>query len=517
MSRTAPRCAALALLIAVVVSPATSADPAGSDFTIEPLAPEVGETVTFTFQPGPDIDGEATVEWDVRGNDSFDETGPSATQSYDEPGEVTVRMQVTDDDGSVIVPKTFTVAGTAVVNAPPVVSFDFTPASPLPGQEVWFDGLVSDPDGDSVTLAWNFGEGEGTASVEDPRHTYMTPGPRTVTLTATDEHGLATTETRQLIVQDPAGPTASFSFAPAVPLVGQVVTFSNTSTASSGSITAEAWDLDNDGEFDDPPAAWSFATPGAHVVALRVTQTNGNAAVTEQTVRVNAPPSAGFVWSPLSPVAGQPTDLISISTDSEGPLAAQEWDLDGDGQFDDAGGPAVSHAFPAAGTYDVGVRVTDSDGVTALSRHAVVVSAVVVSAPPLAAPPAAAPVTPPSTGVDEPEFIAPFPVVRLAGEVLPRAAHVQVLAVRAPRGAAIRVTCTGAGCPVGAARRTSRGRSVRFAMFERRLRAGIRLGISVRQAGRIGKFTRFVIRAGKAPARTDLCLFPGRVRPVRCP
>jgi hypothetical protein len=38
----------------------------------------------------------------------------------------------------------------------------------------------------------------------------------------------------------------------------------------------------------------------------------------------------------------------------------------------------------------------------------------------------------------------------------------------------------------------------------------------VRQAGKIGKYTRFLIRAGKPPARIDRCLIPGRRRPVRC-
>ena len=32
--------------------------------------------------------------------------------------------------------------------------------------------------------------------------------------------------------------------------------------ASSGSITEAVWDLDDDGEFDDNPLGWSFATPG---------------------------------------------------------------------------------------------------------------------------------------------------------------------------------------------------------------------------------------------------------------
>ena len=495
MSRIARPCLALALLIVALAAPSAPADPTGSDFTIEPSQPAPGEEVTFTFVPGPDIQGDPTVDWDVRGNSSFDETGPTATQSYDSSGSETVRMRVTDDDGSVTVSKTFQ------VNAPPVVAFDFTPASPLRDEVVWFDQIVSDPDGDSVTLAWDFGDG-GTATGEDPRHSYATDGTHTVTLTATDANGLATVETRQLTVQDSAGPTAGFTFSPAVPLAGEAISFTNTSSPSAGqSLTNAAWDLDNDGEFDDNPAGWSFGTPGNHTAALRVTQTNGNQAVFERDMRVNAAPIAGFVWSPLGPVAGAPLDLVSTSSDLEGALGAQSWDLDGDGAFGDATGAALSHAFPAAGTYDVGLQVTDSDGVVRTIRRAVTVSA--------------APL-PPDTD-EEPGFITPFPIVRLAGKVLSRGALVSILAVRAPRGSAVRVDCAGRGCPADAVRRTSRGRTLRFAAFERRLRAGLRLEIFVRRPALIGKYTRFLVRAGKAPLRTDRCLFPGVPRPRACP
>ena len=72
------------------------------------------------------------------------------------------------------------------------------------------------------------------------------------------------------------------------------------------------WDLDDDDQFDDNPAGWSFSARGNHRVSLKVTQTNGKTAVKELDIRVNAAPAVAFVWSPLTPVAGQATDLVSI-------------------------------------------------------------------------------------------------------------------------------------------------------------------------------------------------------------
>ena len=113
--------------------------------------------------------------------------------------------------------------------------------------------------------------------------------------------------------------------------------------------------------------------------------------------------------------------------------------------------------------------------------------------------------------------MSPFPVVRIAGTVLPEGALIDVLSVRAPRGSQIRVRCAGKGCPVGSVATTSATRLVRFRKFERRLRAGIRITVFVRQANRIGKYTRFLIRAGEPPKRVDLCLLPTRRSPGRCP
>ena len=57
-------------------------------------------------------------------------------------------------------------------------------------------------------------------------------------------------------------PTASFTVAPSAPETGQTVLFTDTSTDPDGSIAARAWDLDDDGQFDDgtgTTASRSFA------------------------------------------------------------------------------------------------------------------------------------------------------------------------------------------------------------------------------------------------------------------
>ena len=58
---------------------------------------------------------------------------------------------------------------------------------------------------------------------------------------------------------------------------------------------------------------------------------------------------------------------------------------------------------------------------------------------------------------------------------------------------------------------------VHFRRFERSLPAGVALEIRVYKSGRIGKYTRFVIRRGKLPSRVDKCVGQAGTKPIPCP
>ncbi|ADB29250.1 PKD domain containing protein [Kribbella flavida DSM 17836] len=81
----------------------------------------------------------------------------------------------------------------APVNQPPVAAF----VSSCNGLVCGFDASSStDPDGDTLSYAWNFGDGQ-TGTGVNPNHTYAGDGPRTVTLTVGDGT-LTDTETSQV-------------------------------------------------------------------------------------------------------------------------------------------------------------------------------------------------------------------------------------------------------------------------------------------------------------------------------
>jgi hypothetical protein len=89
------------------------------------------------------------------------------------------------------------------------------------------------------------------------------------------------------------------------------------------------------------------------------------------------------------------------------------------------------------------------------------------------------------------------------------------LTVKGPRGARVTVTCAGRGCPTPRVAEATALWHVRA--FERDLRAGVRLTITVAKTGYVTKVTTITIRRGRAPLRSDLCLVPGAARASACP
>jgi PKD repeat protein len=308
-----------------------------------------------------------------------------------------------------------------------------------------------------------------------------------------------------------SGVTADFSYQPRSPKTGETVTFQSTSqaTGAGNRIVSYEWDLDGDGGFETTgPATVSRSYPTAReiTVKLRVTDAANHAHtdVASRKVKIaNRPPAASFQWSPNVPHVSEPVAFSSTSSDPDGKVIEQAWDLDGDGKYDNGGGSTALRSFSSPGTYLVRLKVTDDRGASSYVSQPISVAATDSAAPA---------VTNQRSGL---RLINPFPIVRIAGWFTSTGTRIRLLVVNAPRGAKVTIRCKGGGCPFK--RQVRLASRVRVKKLERVLRAGTKIRVYITQRGLIGKYTSVKIRAGKAPARRDLCLAPGSWRKMRCP
>jgi YD repeat-containing protein len=176
-------------------------------------------------------------------------------------------------------------------------------------------------------------------------------------------------------------PVAAFTATPNPVKAGSTVTFNGAGSSDpDGTITKYQWDLDGNGSYEtdtgsNPQTTKVYASASTVDVRLRVTDNGGGTDTEVKTVTVgNSPPTAAFTATPNPANVGQAVAFNAAgTTDVDGTIAKYEWDLDGNGSYEtDTGTTAqTSKSYAAAGNVNVGLKVTDDDGLTNTVAHSV--------------------------------------------------------------------------------------------------------------------------------------------------
>jgi len=190
-----------------ITSAAISAPPANIAPVANPGGPYTGapgQAITFDGSASEDSNGDAlTYSWSF--GDGSSGSGVNPTHIYAAEGNYTVTLTVSD--GQL---QSDPVATTAEIAIPPAnrapVADPGGPYSGETGMEIRFDGSASsDPDGDSLTYAWDFGDGN-TGSGATPTHSYASSGVYEVSLIVNDgELASAAVATRAEVIDLVAG------------------------------------------------------------------------------------------------------------------------------------------------------------------------------------------------------------------------------------------------------------------------------------------------------------------------
>lgn len=239
--------------------------------------------------------------------------------------------------------------------------FDIFPPNPRTSDTIQFTDRSTD-DGIIVFTTWDF-DGQGASVLQNPTHRFRSPGIYHVTLTVTDDDLNQKNYTRAITVRN-ADPVPDFDFSPKIVATDSVVTFTDRSVDTDGTVTNWTWDFgDGNGSSARNPNH-RFVTPGNATVTLSVRdELGGVASITKVIIVRNAVPTARFTYShpdlPQDAMSGTKITFLDNSSDRDGSVVDWRWTF-GDGA--DGTGSNATHAYSRPGTYTVTLTAYDDKG-----------------------------------------------------------------------------------------------------------------------------------------------------------
>lgn len=170
---------------------------------------------------------------------------------------------------------------------------------------------------------------------------------------------------------DPTPPNT----APTVSVNGVTVAFRNqqvtaiaTGHDDDGDSLTYSWDLDGNGLYNDgtgSQAKMTWNTLGIGTMSVRVSDGKATGTATHRVSIVNNTPVAGMtiITPEAAWITGKAIEFDGApSVDYDGTIVGYEWDLDGDGQFDDGNTARATFIYTTPGEKLIRLRVTDNDG-----------------------------------------------------------------------------------------------------------------------------------------------------------
>ena len=336
-----------------------------------------GQEVTYSAiasEPGNDT---LTYNWDF--GDGVTAIGENVTHTFSDDGNYTVTLTVTDDDGA-----TATSTLDVVVNNLAPVITSFTGDSEIDEGEVASFGVTATDEGnDTLTYAWDFGDGSETVFGENVEHLFVDNGLYDVSVTVTDDDGSVATQSLTITVNnvtpviDPWSDQENDE--------GEEIRF-NATFSDPGRLdnhTVE-WDFGDGSEIVTETINSSqlttynleqthtYTDDGIYTATLTITDSDDAVATNTMTVTVNnTAPAISNLTGDTNVLEGASASFRANATDGGNDTLTYSWDF-GDGK--EAMGTDVTHIFSDNGEYTVTLTVTDDDGAATASTINVTVN-----------------------------------------------------------------------------------------------------------------------------------------------
>ncbi len=246
---------------------------------------------------------------------------------------------------------TATFSSTLTVSPLPSVSFGIIPSCiNAPFQ---FNDSSAISSGNIVTWNWDFGDGSGISSLQNPTYQYSTTGNYTVTLTAISGNGCTASGSQSITVN----PLPLVDFGSNAACVQNAVAFTDLSSVTSGNISFWNWSFGDGSNSSLQNPTHQYTAAGTYDVTLIAYTSNGCLDSITHSITVNPQPVAAFAATNVC--NGLATQFTNNSTINNGFIDAYDWQF-GDGANSQLQNPA--HTYANAGTYNVTLTCTSDLG-----------------------------------------------------------------------------------------------------------------------------------------------------------
>lgn len=330
----------------------------------------IGKSYLFDGKRSSSPNGKITkYVWNF-GDNTPVQSGRSVSHAYATAGTYEATLVVTDENGiSATSSKKITAgepskAPTSLISSTPAaINGVITGPAPL---VVNFDASKSaDADNNIVEYAWDFNDdqtadkfGATTSYTFDKKGTYV------VSLKVTDSDNNER-NAKVTVEVTPPGIQAKISAAPITGIVPLTVKFdASASTYLDSQIISYEWEF-GDGSPKRQDAAkisYKYQKVGTYTAKVTAIGSDGKKATDSITLTVqNIPVKACFTMNKTEATA--PAEIVANANCSTGTIAKYSWDLNGDGIFNEGTGPQVSTTFKDPGEFNIGLEVTDTQGV----------------------------------------------------------------------------------------------------------------------------------------------------------